>query len=75
MTLVAAYLLAIIFLLLMPLLLTLWTSLKRQRYINQYISHRNSEMSGIILNMQKTIDDYGRQIKEQRERKGTRGSS
>jgi len=64
MSLVAAYLAAIICIILIPLLLTLWTSLKRQRYINEYISHRNSELSGIIINMQKTIDDYGRQSKE-----------
>lgn len=75
MSLVAAYLAAIICIILIPLLLTLWTSLKRQRFINQYISDRNSEMSRIIINMQKTIEDYGRQIKERKQEKGTRGSS
>ncbi len=75
MTLIAAYLVSIMFVILIPLLLTLWTSLKRQRYINQYITNRNSEMSQIIINLKKIIEDYGRQIKEQDEGKGTRGSS
>lgn len=70
MSLIAAYLIAIIFLILLPLLLTLWTALRRQRYINRYYSNRNSEMSRIILNMQKTIEDYGRQIKDKKQRKG-----
>jgi len=70
MSLIAAYLIAIIFLILLPLLLTLWTALRRQRYINRYYSNRNSEMSRIILNMQKTIEDYGRQIKDKTQRKG-----
>lgn len=74
MSLVAAYFITVIFLIFIPLLLSLWTSLKRQRYINEYISNRNSEMSMLIISLQKTIKDYGRQIKEQRKRKGTRGS-
>ncbi len=72
MTLIAAYLVSIMFIILIPLLLTLWTSLKRQRYINQYISNRNSEMSKVIIILQKTIEDHGRQIKEQGERKRRR---
>lgn len=72
MSLLAAYLIAIILLLLIPLLLTLWTSLKRQRYINQYISNRNSEMSQIIIIMQKTIEDYGRQSKDKKQGEGTK---
>lgn len=75
MTLIAAYLVSIMFIILIPLLLTLWTSLKRQRYINQYISHRNSEMSQIILSLQKTIEDYGRQGKDKKQGKESRGSS
>ena len=80
MTLIAAYLLSIIFLLLIPLLLTLWTALKRQRYINRYYSNRNSEMMSEILNLQKTINYHGKEIKEEIEKRrieksGRTGSS
>jgi len=70
MSLLAAYLLAIIFLFLLPLLLTMWTSIKRHRYINQYNSYRNSELSVIILNLKKIIDDHGREIKNKKQGKG-----
>jgi len=72
MTLLASYLIAVMFLILLPLLLTLWTALKRQRYINQYITGRNSEMTAKIINMQKTIEDYVKEIKEQKQGKGTK---
>ena len=75
MTLIAAYLIAIIFLILIPLLLTLWAALRRQQYINRYYSNRNSEMSGEILNMQKTIEHYGKEIKERKQGEGSKKSS
>lgn len=71
MTLLASYLVAIICVILIPLLLTLWTALKRQRYINKYESHRNSEMTGKIANMQKTIEGYGKEIKERKQGRGS----
>jgi len=75
MPLIASYLVAVMFVILIPLLLTLWTALKRQRYMNRYISNRNSEMMRDILNMQKTIKDYGKQIEERKQGKGSgRGS-
>lgn len=69
MPLIASYLIAIMFILLIPLLLTLWTSLRRQRYINQYITNRNSEMINQIVNMQKTIESYGKEIEERKQGK------
>ncbi len=75
MSLLAAYLIAFILLLLIPSLLTLWTSLKRQRYISQYLSYRNSEMSQLIINMQKTIKDYGEQIEKRKQGKGSKRGS
>ena len=67
MTLVASYLVAVMFVILIPLLLTLWTALKRQRYMNRYYSNRNSEMMKDILNLEKTIKDHGKEIKQRKQ--------
>ena len=78
MSLVAAYLIAVILLILIPLLLTLWTALKRQQYINRYYSNKNSEMMSELINMQKTIEDHRKEVKREIEkrrkrRKGRKG--
>lgn len=70
MTLIAAYLIAVICIILIPLLLTLWTALRRQQYINRYYTNRNSEMNTEILNMQKEIKRYGKEIEQRKQGKG-----